>query len=252
MPRTDPPWTRWVTAGSAAVVLAALALVGVAAVRDADGGEPSLSSPELSLVGEAPVAQTPPPVPTPTPEALVATAPDADAGNPADPVIAGATEVVLVGDSLAEGATPMLATILDSAGVPLRVDASSGRGTAAGARALGAMGVQPGGVVVVILGTNDTEDRAEAVRNVTAVVDAVPPGTPIRWIDVARSDADVINEVIAAVAAIDPDVEMLAWSAVVADNPDLLVADRIHFTGEGYAALAAFIASEALEMSLPS
>lgn len=242
-------WSRRITGAAIAVIVAAVGLVVVAAVRDGDVGEPTLAPP-LPPSAESPTATepTPPsPTPTPTPEALEVT-------SPAEPsrasLLSDATEVVLVGDSLAEGAAPALGAILDAAGVPMRVDARSGRGTAEGARALAAMGVQPGGVVVVILGTNDGDDRADAVRNVQAVVEAVPEGTPIRWIDVAREGSTVVNEVIAAVAAIDPDTEVLAWSTVVADNPALLVADRIHFTAEGYATLAAFIASEALGLEL--
>lgn len=239
-------WSAGITGAAVAIIVAALGLVVVAAVRDGDAGEPVLSPAPVAVESPTPVEDTPP-TPTPTPEALVVTAP---AEPTPEALVADATEVVLVGDSLAEGATPALGAILDAAGVPLRVDARSGRGTAEGARALAAMAVQPGAVVVVILGTNDGDDRTDAVRNVQAVLEAVPEGTPIRWIDVARADASVVNEVIAATAAIDPDTEVLDWSAVVADNPGLLVADRIHFTGEGYATLAAFIATEALGLEL--
>jgi hypothetical protein len=229
-----------------AVIVAASGLVVVAAVRDGDAGEPVLSLAPVAVESPTPVEDTPP-TPTPTPEALAVTA---HLEPTTQTLVADATEVVLVGDSLAEGSAPVLRAILDAAGVPLRVDARTGRGTAEGARALAAMAVQPGAVVVVVLGTNDGDDRADAVRNVQAVLEAVPDGTPIRWIDVARSGATVVNEVITAVATIDPDTEVLEWSAVVADNAELLVADRIHFTAEGYAALAAFIATEALGLEL--
>lgn len=235
-----------ITGAAVAVIVAALGLVIVAAVIDGDTGEPVLSPAPVAAEAPTPVREAPP-TPVPTPEALAGTAP---AEPEIEPLWVDATEVVLVGDSLAEGAAPSLGAILDAAGVPLRVDARSGRGTAEGARALAAMAVQPGAVVVVILGTNDGEDRADAVRNVQAVLDAVPEGTPIRWLDVTRAGATVVNEVIAATAAIDPDTEMLDWSSVVEDNPGLLIADRIHFTGEGYATLGAFIATEALGLEL--
>jgi lysophospholipase L1-like esterase len=246
--RVASPWGRRITGAAVTVIVAALGLVVVAAVRDGDVGEPVLSP--ARVVVEAPTTpDVTPPTPTPTPEAIAVTAPPS-ADPTGDSLVADATEVVLVGDSLAEGSAPALGAILEAAGVPLRADTRTGRGTAEGARALAAMAVQPGAVVVVILGTNDGDDRADAVRNVQAVLGSVPEGTPIRWIDVARAESTVVNEVIAAVAAIDPETEVLAWSAVVADNPELLVADGIHFTAEGYATLAAFIATEALGLEL--
>lgn len=241
---TASRWVGLLTASAIAAVAAVVAIVVVGSARSDRG--------EATLVPVPAVAETPAPMaptPRPTPEALRETGPAGRGGVEA--LALDATEVVLVGDSLAEGASAGLATILESAGVPLRVDARSGRGTAEGARALEAMAVAPGAVVVVILGTNDAEDREEAVRNVRAVAEAVPTGVPIRWIDVARRDADVVNEVLEAVAAMDPDLEVLAWSSVVADNPDMVVSDGIHFTAQGYATLAAFIAAEALGVPLP-
>jgi len=105
--------------------------------------------------------------------------------------------------------------------------------------------------IVVLLGTNDPDDGDQMTASAEQLLAAAPAGASVRWLNVARDGAEPINEALADVVSTHPDAELVDWSAVVADNPQLLVADRIHFTSEGYATLAAFIAREVLGLSLP-
>lgn len=148
-----------------------------------------------------------------------------------------------VGDSLMVGTRPNLEKLADRHGFDLTVSAVSGRQIPAALPDLEAL--TPGAdVVVIALGTNDANvgvDDAEAAARIEAAVDAVAGDAPVLWVNVHRpaglpgaDAASAFNGVLDEVAEADPRLDVLDWDAYAAERPELMEADGIHNTVEGY------------------
>ena len=150
-----------------------------------------------------------------------------------------AADVLVVGDSLGVGTTPHLRAQLD--GVRVDGDSRIGRPSPEGVRVLADRIRGAHEVVVFDLGTNDDPGRPQvlatdlaAARRIAGercMVVATLNRPPLNGVPVDR-----LNEVVERFAAGDERVEVVDWQGVVAAEPALLAADRVHATPAGYAA----------------
>ena len=161
--------------------------------------------------------------------------------------------VAMVGDSLTVGAQDELAARAAIHGFTLDINARDGRRTGEGAGEV-ARSAPGHDLVVIALGTNDatapdftTEAANVLVDNALAQVD---PAVTVLWVNVYRDAdsragdaAETFNE--ALVAAVDrhPNLVPLDWDAWVDGHRDVVSADRIHLTDEGYQARAVWLAA---------
>lgn len=187
----------------------------------------------------------------------------------ASPVVPGGGvscgSVVHVGDSLSVGmkSSGGLVDRYVEAGVPadaVVVDAVSGRhivgGSSEGLAAVeGVLAEDPevdGRCWVVALGTNDVgavSGAEDASRRVESVLDKVPEGEQVLWVDVMSSSAaaagfspermGMFNDALGEAATGRDNVSVVEWSAET--SPDMFT-DGIHLTGAGYQQMAQFVA----------
>lgn len=157
-------------------------------------------------------------------------------------------EVVVVGDSLTEGAAAHLADMLDDAGVPVRVDAARSRPTLDATEVLGRLAPQEGSLVVVALGTNDLPDPASYAQRIDRVLAAVPQHSRVMWLTLDRDGWGGVNEALADASQgrHHARLEVADWAEVAARHPGIRAADGVHYTDAGYRLRARFIANVAL------
>ena len=144
--------------------------------------------------------------------------------------------VTLVGDSLNVGIEPYLGDALPG----WRVDAHDlvGRATREGVDELRARRGSLAPVVVVSLGTNDpagSEDEFRAL--VDEAIDVVGPARCLVWATIVRDGEERkgFDDVLRDASDAHPNVRLVDWASLVADDPTLLVGDGVHATPEGYA-----------------
>jgi lysophospholipase L1-like esterase len=102
--------------------------------------------------------------------------------------------------------------------------------------------------VVVVLGTNDVlvASGAPDLNGLHALVDALAWAPCVRWVTVTEASAQpalqqwarVVNEELERIVAARPGWALVPWRDLIAGHPDWLVADGIHHTEAGRAALA--------------
>lgn len=164
--------------------------------------------------------------------------------------------VAIVGDSITEQGESALKQVLAD-DWRLSIDGRSGFTVAEQLPAARSLGEQAPTQVVVNLGTNDVmkgNDLTESAAALAEVVAAFPATTCIHLVTInegiemaGRSYADrsaEMNRSIAALAAADPRVDVIDWSAVVAayeagdqaDGP--ILTDTVHPSPRGQLALA--------------
>lgn len=150
--------------------------------------------------------------------------------------------VSLVGDSLNVGIEPYLEQEL--AGWRISTDDVVGRSTDAGIAALESAGPGLARVVVVSLGTNDPQADADGFRaNVRRVLDVVGDRRCVVWATIWRGGAnEAFNGVLAEVAGDNRRLVLVEWDAMVESAPELLAADGVHGTPDGYARRARAVA----------
>ena len=144
--------------------------------------------------------------------------------------------VTLVGDSLNVGIEPYLRDELSG----WRIDAHDlvGRATTEGIEELDALGAKLAPVVVVSLGTNDPDGSEAAFReHVAAAVELVGPDRCLVWATIVRdgSPRTGFNDVLLEARSAHPNVRLVDWAVIVADERSLLAGDLVHGTPEGYA-----------------
>ena len=151
-----------------------------------------------------------------------------------DAATTSASPVTLVGDSLNVGIEPYLGDALDGR----RVDPHDlvGRATAEGVDVLADLGPRLAPVVVVSLGTNDADGTEEEFRAlVDRAVALVGAGRCLVWATIVRDGSRTgFNEILAETASEHPNVRLVDWASIVADDPGLLASDAVHGTAEGY------------------
>ena len=142
----------------------------------------------------------------------------------------------LVGDSLNVGIEPYLGDELPG----WRVDAHDrvGRATQEGIDELRSLGGGLAPVVVVSLGTNDSDGSEPEFRKlVNQAVAIVGPRRCLVWATVVRDGAPRtgFNQVLEDARSEHPNVRLVEWAALVGDDGELLAGDLVHGTPEGYA-----------------
>jgi hypothetical protein len=144
--------------------------------------------------------------------------------------------VTLVGDSLNVGVEPYLGEELPG----WRIDAHDrvGRATSEGIDELRALGPRLAPVVVVSLGTNDPDGSESAFREgVAEALELVGADRCLVWATIVRdgSPRTGFNDVLSQARASHPNVRLVDWAAIVADESALLADDLVHGTPDGYA-----------------
>ncbi len=187
------------------------------------------------------------------------TAANASSGRPVDPSVptaaAGPRTTTVVGDSLTVLGEQPVRTALSDAGWFAALDAFPGRTTATQMDALRAAAARENDATVIELGTNDALAIAHGERNFTQVdadivraldlfgdrciVWVIPDHDPERRGVNAGAGVDAI---VAREASRRENLHIADLAAILADHPEYLVPDRVHFTGEGYEALGALMA----------
>ena len=142
----------------------------------------------------------------------------------------------LVGDSLNVGIEPYLGDELPG----WRMDAHDrvGRATQEGIDMLRSLGGGLAPVVVVSLGTNDSDGSEPEFRKlVYQAVAIVGPRRCLIWATVVRdgSPRTGFNQVLEEARSEHPNIRLVEWATLVGDNRDLLAGDLVHATPEGYA-----------------
>lgn len=138
--------------------------------------------------------------------------------------------VVVIGDSLAEGTAPLLPRLL--AGWEVRQDHQRGRPLAVGMQVLEATELRPGAVLAFSLFTNDEPDRVDALE--AAVRGAARRACSVWATVVHPRDFGAANARLRALDRELDEVVVVDWAQTVAQRPELVVADGVHSTDEGY------------------
>ena len=142
----------------------------------------------------------------------------------------------LVGDSLNVGIEPYLDDALPS----WRIDAHDrvGRATREGIDELRSLGGRLAPVVVVSLGTNDSDGSEPDFRQlVNRAVAIVGPRRCLVWATVVRDGTPRtgFNQVLEDARSEHPNIRLVEWATLVGENSELLAGDLVHGTPEGYA-----------------
>ena len=142
----------------------------------------------------------------------------------------------LVGDSLNVGIEPYLGDELPG----WRVDAHDrvGRATQEGIDELRSLGGGLAPVVVVSLGTNDSDGSEQEFRKlVNQAVAIVGPRRCLVWATVVRDGTPRtgFNQVLVDARSEHPNVRLVEWAALVGGDGELLAGDLVHGTPDGYA-----------------
>lgn len=148
--------------------------------------------------------------------------------------------LTLVGDSLNVGTEPWLREELPRWDIDPHDRV--GRTTTEGVDVLRELGGRLAPVVVVSLGTNDTDGTEAGFRElVEEAVAIVGPDRCLVWATVARGgqERSGFNEVLRDAASAHGNVRLVEWASLVAENPELLAVDLVHGTPDGYARRAA-------------
>jgi lysophospholipase L1-like esterase len=149
---------------------------------------------------------------------------------------ARASQVLVIGDSLAVGLKPFLPAVL--AGDALTWDTRSGRTTPEGMRALrGALRRVRPQTVIISLGTNDGPDPQQFKDRLRRVLRAVPVEACVVWAAIVRPPRKgpyrALNWVLRAEAARDARFTVVDWDAAVSSHklvlPDGVHPDRLGF-----------------------
>jgi hypothetical protein len=174
------------------------------------------------------------------------------------PVVPGAPELVLIGDSLAQGTAPYLPEMLP--GWRVTADAARSRFLLTGMAIRDALRKPPRRPVAVAfsLFTNDDPRRAaDLVAAARRSLDGFAPGSCALWPTIARPRVGGVsyraaNDALQALAREEPRIVLVPWAKAVKAHPRWLRDDRVHATDEGYRARAALYAQAAGACGLTS
>jgi lysophospholipase L1-like esterase len=162
-----------------------------------------------------------------------------------------AGSVTMLGDSLNLGMEPYLDDRLN--GWTIQHDDVVGRTGDEGLAELQLRKAELAPVVVVSLGTNDSQTDAVAFRRlVEAVLSEAGPRRCVVWSTIWRNGpSDALNGVLREAADGHSNLEVADWAGLVEGNTELLARDGVHGTQEGYAKRAEQVA-KIVERCLPA
>lgn len=172
-------------------------------------------------------------------------APAARRGAAVPPALAH--EVLVIGDSLAEGmAAPLRAAL---PGWRVTIDALTSRPLATGMAILAARRSAPA-ILAFSLFTND-DPRGSGALEAAVRASAGRPGGCAVWATIAAPpvkgvDYGAANTLLRSLATdpeLAPSLRIVDWSAAIAASPSLLAGDGVHATPAGYTARAGLYAS---------
>ncbi len=144
--------------------------------------------------------------------------------------------LTLVGDSLNVGTDPYLREALPR----WDIDAHDrvGRSTEEGLDVLRERRSSLAPVVVVSLGTNDAEGTEVRFRELVGeAVALVGPNRCLVWATIVDDGAERtgFDDVLRDAAEANPNVRLVDWASLLAENEELLASDLVHGTPAGYA-----------------
>ena len=193
------------------------------------------------ITGHSPVVVTTPPTFRPTPATSVTPQAISTASSSTAP------EVVVVGDSLTVSTEAKLRDLIEPTGLPLRVDARSGRPTREGIGVLRGMDPKEGAIVVVALGTNDSNSFTKYSSYIDETMAIVGDASRVVWLTVNRPKGlGEINRALYAATGRYGNLRVADWLKVQQAHPEYLADDEVHFNNKGTTARAAFIFNAAL------
>jgi hypothetical protein len=204
-----------------------------------------IATPRRSAVPHQEAAPAPAPSPqaTPSQPEIATPAPSGDT--------TARRRLIVVGDSLAVGMRPYLAGELSSWQVS--IDGRVGRPLAEGMGVLAATSItNPSRTVLAIsLFTNDDPTRTSALRSAIATsLSRVGADGCVVWATITRPPVGGVtyaaaNRIITQAAADDERLRVVPWAAYTAAHPEVLAADGVHPSPDGYRARAALYAQAA-------
>jgi GDSL-like Lipase/Acylhydrolase family len=155
-------------------------------------------------------------------------------------------QLLVVGDSLAEGTEAPLARLLPE----WQIDTSAyrGRHTDDGVAEITSRSSLPD-VIFVSLGTNDDPSATASFEGeVQQVLDAAGPSRCVLWANIARPPYAGVsyagyNRVLERLSYSRPNLTVVDWAGITQAQAGLLGSDGVHATSEGYAVRAQAIAS---------
>lgn len=173
---------------------------------------------------------------------------------------AGSRTVTVVGDSLSVLGATEIESAIGSAGWRVEVDAFPGRTVETQMDALATAARANRRATIIELGTNDAHaladgetDAARERAQIAAALNQFPADRCLVWVNAdanptrpGQAGGAVVNDAIDAEAASRPNLHVADLDGLLAAHPDFLVADGVHLTDAGYAALGQLMA-DALE-----
>ena len=171
-------------------------------------------------------------------DAAKQTSADQDTSDSKDAKEESGPKITCVGDSVMLGAAPELMQAIPD-GV---IDAKESRQARDGVEILEGLKEENklGSTVVIELGTNCYFSQATGQE----IIDYLGKDTKIYWVTVYGKylqDQERTNGVIRQLAKDNKNVEVIAWDALGAENPDWFYNDGIHLNGAGRSAYAKMI-----------
>lgn len=146
--------------------------------------------------------------------------------------------VLVIGDSLTVGAESAgVEDQLRAAGWEPTVDGKIGRRTDEAMVRLAAHDGEEWAAVVIALGTNDASDAAGYRTRLAAVLDRLP-GVPVIVVPPAWSRVAPLVPAAVELADARPQLRVTAWPFAVAQHPEWVGPDGVHYSAAGYAAYA--------------
>ncbi len=151
--------------------------------------------------------------------------------------------VTLVGDSLNVGIEPYLGKSLS--GWHIDPHDRVGRPTTEGVEELRDLAPVLAPVVVVSLGTNDADGSEPEFRKLVGqALEILGPDRCVVWATIVRDGAERtgFDRVLTDARSSHPNLLLVEWAGLIADDDSLLAPDRVHGTPEGYERRAEAIA----------
>lgn len=161
---------------------------------------------------------------------------------------AGGNRVLLIGDSVMASTATRYTNDMCKALVPLgwqaEVEAETGRFVDFGTKVLKRRWGAGWDVVVILLGNNYMEYQSGYRKELESIIGTISPN-PVVLLTVTefKKSRRRVNEVIREMAKVHPNVSVVDWATVTADDPSLTGGDRLHLTLPGRKALAGVVAN---------